>query len=325
MKKGFKPLAEILGSLFFVLVLLVGVAMAQPIPNQAAGPPADVKKRTSSAEDIKTTPAKNSPAETAPAQTVPANILPAGEQKEIKEDWFQKHIIESSLVVQYKKGGFIMYFILACSIGGLYIYLERSYSVRSKRMLPPQLLEKVLGALPKGDIDIIQERKTINTLMKICLKEDIPLTRCLKAGLMVHTEGIAGAKVAITTANEREGALLSKGVPVLGMLSNIAPLLGLLGTVTGMIKAFDMLSAAGAGKPEVVASGISEALVTTAGGLFVGIPLLVLTNLVQGKIDNILLDMEEFALEVIERLVYRGEGEDESEEATETKKTGKNG
>ncbi len=198
-----------------------------------------------------------------------------------------------------------MYFILGCSIGGLYIFLERSYSLKRKKMLPPKFLEKILKELPKGDIDIMEERNIVKKLINICTERDIPLARSLKTGLMVHTEGIAGIRAAITANNDREASLMAKGVSVLGLLSNIAPLLGLLGTVTGMIKAFDMLAAAGAGKPEVVAAGIGEALVTTAGGLFVGIPLLLLTNIVQGKIDNTLLDMEEFALEVIERLIYR--------------------
>ena len=202
-----------------------------------------------------------------------------------------------------------MYFILACSVGGLYIFLERSYALQKKRMLPPKFLEKILAKVPEGSMDLIEERKLVKNLIDICVKEDIPLARSLRSGLLVHTEGIAGAKSAIVANNDREAALLTKGVPTLSLFSNVAPLLGLLGTVTGMIKAFDMLASAGAGKPEVVAAGISEALTTTAGGLFVGIPLLLLTNIAQGKIDNILLDIEEFAMEIIERLIFR-EGEE---------------
>jgi biopolymer transport protein ExbB len=100
---------------------------------------------------------------------------------------------------------------------------------------------------------------------------------------------------------------MERGIGLLGVFANISPLLGLLGTVTGMIKAFEMISIGGSGHAEVVASGISEALITTAGGLFVGIPLLLLFFFFQNKIDAILIDLEEFSLEIVEKLIARGE------------------
>lgn len=285
--------------------------LAQDKPGPGIGPPDFVKEKvvnaSNNADEKHTQEDKNASAKSDTTDKGDATGMHAeGVQKEKEnKSWFQRNIVESGMMVQFRKGGFIMYFILACSICGVYIFLERLYSLRIKRMLPPAFLAQILNELPEGNVDIMQERKIIRNLMNICGERDIPLARSLRTGLMVHTEGIAGIKAAITSNNDREALLMSKGVPILGLLSNVAPLLGLLGTVTGMIKAFDMLAAAGAGKPELVAAGIGEALVTTAGGLFVGIPLLLLTNIVQGKIDNSLMDMEEFALEVIERLIYR--------------------
>lgn len=321
MRRGFliKPLTVFAGVMALIMIL-TGVAMAQlnePVEN---GPPDDIGPPEFASEEIVDANRASGIASQSVSETpesapgdVPADVKGdvSADVKKLEEhkSWFQKNIIESSLVINYRKGGFIMYFILACSIGGVYIFLERSYALRKRRMLPPKLLEKILDKIPDGNLDLMEERNIVKGLIGVCMENDIPLARSLRSGLLVHTEGIAGAKAAIMSNNDRESALLTRGVPTLALFSNLAPLLGLLGTVTGMIKAFDMLSAAGAGKPEVVAAGISEALVTTAGGLFVGIPLLLLTNLVKGKIDNVLLDIEEFALEVIERLIYREGGE----------------
>jgi biopolymer transport protein ExbB len=221
-------------------------------------------------------------------------------------DGFTQRIMGSSLVVNFKKGGFIMYLILMCSIGGLYIALERAYVLRRKRLIPNKFVNEVLSKFSK-DNEKQNDEETINELIELCENKDIPAARTLKAGLMVYHEGVLGVKSAISSANAHEGAIMERGVGLLGVLANISPLLGLLGTVTGMIKAFEMISIGGSGRAEVVASGISEALVTTAGGLFVGIPLLLLYFFFQGKIEDILIDLEEFSLEVVEKLIARSE------------------
>jgi biopolymer transport protein ExbB len=90
---------------------------------------------------------------------------------------------------------------------------------------------------------------------------------------------------------------------MLGVVANLAPMLGLLGTVLGMIKAFAVISKSGTGNPGLVASGISEALITTATGLAIGIPALALYHYFRGKIDRIIFEMEEVSLQLIEELV----------------------
>jgi biopolymer transport protein ExbB len=216
---------------------------------------------------------------------------------------FGQRIMSSSLVVNFKKGGFIMYLILLCSIGGLYIALERGYVLRRSRLIPEKFVQDVLKKFTNNK----ERDDIIHNIVDMCEGMDIPAARTLKAGLMVYKEGMLGAKSAITSANSHEGAIMERGVGLLGVLANISPLLGLLGTVTGMIKAFEMISVGGSGRAEVVASGISEALITTAGGLFVGIPLLLLYFFFQGKIDEILIDLEEFSLEIIEKLMARSD------------------
>lgn len=217
-----------------------------------------------------------------------------------------QRLMASSLVVNFKKGGFIMYLILMCSVGGLYIALERTYVLRRKRLIPDKFVQEVLKRFSK-EYDEHKQGELIRNISDFCENKDIPVARSLKSGLMVYHEGLLGVKSAITSTNAHEGAIMERGVGILGVLANISPLLGLLGTVTGMIKAFEMISIGGSGRAEVVASGISEALITTAGGLFVGIPLLLLFYFFQSKIDDILIDLEEFCLEVVEKLIVRGE------------------
>ncbi len=219
---------------------------------------------------------------------------------------FTQRVLNSSLVINFKKGGFIMYLILMCSVGGLYIALERAYVLRRTKLIPERFVQDILKRFSR-EYDEHKQDELIKNISGYCEDKDLPIARSLKAGLMVYHEGILGVKSAISSSNAHEGAIMEKGVGLLGVFANITPLLGLLGTVTGMIKAFEMISIGGSGRAEVVASGISEALITTAGGLFVGIPLLLLYSFFQSKIDNILIDLEEFALEVVEKLIARAD------------------
>jgi biopolymer transport protein ExbB len=99
---------------------------------------------------------------------------------------------------------------------------------------------------------------------------------------------------------------LEKNLSIIKLLAAVAPLLGLLGTVIGMIKAFNVISLSGTGNPGLVASGISEALITTAAGMLVGIPALVLYHYFRGKIDRYVFEMEEVAIQLVEELSYDG-------------------
>jgi biopolymer transport protein ExbB len=91
----------------------------------------------------------------------------------------------------------------------------------------------------------------------------------------------------------------------LGVVANLAPMLGFLGTVMGMIKAFNAIAAAGTSNPGLVASGISEALLTTAAGLLVGIPALALFHFFRGRADQLITAMEAVSLELLEELTIQ--------------------
>ena len=98
---------------------------------------------------------------------------------------------------------------------------------------------------------------------------------------------------------------MNSNLRVLGAIANITPMMGLLGTVIGMIKAFNVISLSGTGHPGLVASGISEALITTAAGMLVGIPALVLYHYFRGKIDRYVFEMEELSMQLVEELFVK--------------------
>jgi len=105
-------------------------------------------------------------------------------------------------------------------------------------------------------------------------------------------------------------AFLEKGMVWLSTVANIAPLLGFLGTVSGMIGAFESIAAAGDVEPSIVASGISEALITTAAGLVIAIPIQAFHNYFVSKIDKIIIDMQESSTLFMEELIQLGYGKD---------------
>jgi len=131
------------------------------------------------------------------------------------------------------------------------------------------------------------------------------MSRILKSGLMRSSYGLIEIERAIEGAGAHESGNLTANLRGLGVVSNLAPMLGLLGTVLGMIRAFNVISTSGTGNPSLVASGISEALITTAAGLLVGIPALAAYHYLKGKADRLIFEMEEISINFIEELTQK--------------------
>jgi biopolymer transport protein ExbB len=112
--------------------------------------------------------------------------------------------------------------------------------------------------------------------------------------------GREAVKEAVQEVGRREAAQLERYVGILGTVANVAPLLGLLGTVSGMIKAFTVISVQGVGNPASLAGGISEALITTAAGLTVAIPAFVAYRFFLGKVDRLILELEQYAIHFVD-------------------------
>jgi biopolymer transport protein ExbB len=192
-----------------------------------------------------------------------------------------------------KSGGFLIWPILLCSVIALAIILERFIALKAKDVSPPELLDKIRKLLQKGDLDT----KVIDDI-----EENSPLGSVLAAGLRNPNQHRVVIKETIEEAGRLVVHDLEKHLQTLGTIANITPLLGLLGTVIGMIKVFSAITTFGVGDPQALAEGISEALVTTAAGLSVGIPSLMFYRYFKGKVNELTVDMEQQALKFMKIL-----------------------
>jgi biopolymer transport protein ExbB len=194
-----------------------------------------------------------------------------------------------------EKGGFMMYPILFCSILVLGIGMERAYNLRRKNIIDADFLEKIRSYWNWNDIQLG---------LQLCASHDTSLSRILKIGLLRFGGQLDEIERAIEGAGQHESSLLNSNLRTLGAIANLTPMMGLLGTVFGMIKAFNVISQSGTGNPGLVASGISEALITTAAGMMVGIPALALYHYFRAKIDRYVFEMEEISFQLVEELSY---------------------
>jgi biopolymer transport protein ExbB len=195
-----------------------------------------------------------------------------------------------------QSGGWLMIPIIACSVIALAICLERLWTLRPSRISPPGLLAEVW---------IHIKERTITTDKLRELKQGSPLGQILVAGLNNASHGREIMKESIQEAAGQVVHELERFLNPLGTIAAVTPLLGLLGTVIGMIKVFTEIMIQGTGNANVLAGGISEALITTAAGLTVAIPALIFHRFFQRRIDSLVVTMEQETVKLIE--VMHGE------------------
>lgn len=183
--------------------------------------------------------------------------------------------------------------IVFCSILALAVFIERLWYLKRSRIIPSGFFNEITDLITRNDID---------AALNLCDRNDSSLSRILQTGIKSHGMPRSAVKEVIEEAGRREVALLDKYTGILGTVANITPLLGLLGTVSGMIKAFNVISAAGVGDPGVLAGGISEALITTASGLTVAIPTFVAYKYLLSKADSLVMEMEDYSARGVEIL-----------------------
>jgi biopolymer transport protein ExbB len=183
--------------------------------------------------------------------------------------------------------------ILLCSVVVLAICIERLYTLNARKIAPPHLLATVWQQLKADQLDT-NKLKT--------LKQSSPLGRILAAGLGNAYHGREVMKESIQEAASHVVHELERYLNTLGTIAAVTPLLGLLGTVMGMIKVFAEIMAQGTGNASVLAGGISEALITTAAGLSVAIPALVMHRYFVGRIDGIVVELEQETIKLVDAL-----------------------
>ncbi len=194
-----------------------------------------------------------------------------------------------------KIGGLLMWFIFALGVLGLYAILERTiyFMIREKNSIA-NLNKKLKDMLEKNRIKeaIVYLNSNKSSSARVLQAILIYGYKENKKSLEALEE--KGKEVAIQQLRH-----LERNMWLISVAAHVAPLVGLLGTVTGMIKAFQAVALHGTGDPAVLAKGISEALYTTAGGLFVAIPAMILYNYYNKKIDSIISDMEQSSTELL--------------------------
>ncbi|MEM1091089.1 MAG: MotA/TolQ/ExbB proton channel family protein [Pseudomonadota bacterium] len=192
-----------------------------------------------------------------------------------------------------RQGGWLMLPILACSAIAMGIVLERFWTLRRKVVNPPDLGQQVQSwAL---------SRKLENSHVE-ALAENSALGRVLAAALRNRSRTRDIVKEAVEDTGRHVVHDLERYLNTLGTIAGITPLMGLLGTVIGMIKVFSSILVHGVGDANQLAGGISQALVTTAAGLFVAIPAFLFYRFFKGRVEALVVDMEEQALSLIDTI-----------------------
>jgi biopolymer transport protein ExbB len=191
----------------------------------------------------------------------------------------------------FKKGGICMWPILINSVVGLAFFFERLIELRKKKHIPKNFDKELVMAVDTRGVD---------AGLALCLERTSSLARVLYAALLRYGTSRQEMEAAIQDEGARMLYDLRRNCRVIGIMSNTAPLWGLLGTVQGLIMAFDQVAAAGAlGRTESLATGVAVALLTTAWGLLVAIPLQIAYFFTKGKADDLAREIEERAVDAV--------------------------
>jgi biopolymer transport protein ExbB len=198
----------------------------------------------------------------------------------------------------FDKGGPVMWPLLALSILGVTVIFWRWWALR----------QATSGLVPfMKDLRTKLVNKDVPGAIAVCERHRGPVASIVKAGLLRYGRRQDEVERALEDASAHELSNLERGLPILATVAMVAPLLGFLGTVTGMINSFEALASVGLNNPAAVASGISEALITTAAGLAIAIPVQMAYNYFVTNVNSIVRTMESAAHVVLESL---GDGGD---------------
>lgn len=211
-----------------------------------------------------------------------------------REGKFMYKLRHSGIGELYVKGGNFMHFLLLTSVIGLVFILERAWTLWRARTNVRRLMNKVIQAIRTDGV---------KAALEVCERTRGPIAAILHAGLMRADRGPDQVEKSIETAGTIEMSFLERGLNYIAMVSNIAPLLGFLGTVSGMISAFAAIAAAEQVSAKLVATGIEEALITTATGLTIAIPCTFFHGVFVSRIDRYIIEMEETSAELVNELV----------------------
>ena len=202
------------------------------------------------------------------------------------------------MIQEFKDGGDIMWFLLACAVGGIALSIERAYTLTFRlRLNVKRFSQQLMDTIGKSGV---------KAGIELCNNTQSPAARVLSAALEKVDQGKTVVEDSIVRTGASELAFLDRGMALIAGLTTVAPFFGFLGTVTGMISAFKAVAAVGEVEATVVASGIAEALITTKWGLVIASPLAIVYILFQGRVNGYLRDMETASGELVDFLMARG-------------------
>ena len=202
--------------------------------------------------------------------------------------------IRLSLWELAKEGGWIMIVLAIFSIIAVYIFSERFITINKASKRDDNFMNLIRNFMIEGKLEEAKD---------LCKQTDTPISRMIEKGISRIGKPLNDIQTAIENVGNLEVSKLEKGVALIGMISGAAPMLGFLGTVTGMIRAFYDMSMAGNNIDiELLSAGIYEAMVTTVGGLFVGILAYIFYNIIVAKIDKVVNLLESKSIEFMDVL-----------------------
>jgi biopolymer transport protein ExbB len=201
--------------------------------------------------------------------------------------------MSEQLSTNWEGMGFMRWPLALCLIIGIIVIIWKFFDLLAKGGKTKRIL---------SEVDELLAQHRIKDALEVCRNSDAPAARILFAGLERHNEGTERVMKAIENQGLIELSKLEKGLVILATLTNVAPLLGFLGTVIGMIIAFQSIEMAGEVEATLVAGGIKVALLTTAAGLVIAIPVSIAHNYFVSRIDSLVIDMEESAQKMIDAL-----------------------
>lgn len=203
------------------------------------------------------------------------------------------------------KGGIFMIPIMAFSVMAVTVFLERIWMLRRRRILPYEELREA---------ELLLHSQKLSEARAICQQNKSPLAQIFLAGLRYRVAPRRVIQEKMEGRGRNSAIELRKGIGLLQTIASVSPLLGLLGTVGGMIKVFNAISTGGVGNPASLATGIAEALITTAAGLCVAIPTFLAQKYLSNRTDTFIHGLEDYAGHLLDLITGDTPEEGEEEE-----------
>ncbi|HOM17160.1 MAG TPA: MotA/TolQ/ExbB proton channel family protein [Thermoguttaceae bacterium] len=231
----------------------------------------------------------------APQQTVPPPTAPQQTQGPILPESLQQFIPTRNLWHIMIQGGPLMIPIALCSVIMVAVALERMVSLRRGRIIPKPFVKRLLQQMEDGSLDR-------ETALQLCEENGSPVAEVFAGAIRKWGRPSVEVEQAIIDAGERVTNGLRKYLRVFNGITTVAPLLGLLGTISGMIQAFNALALSdptGRTRPQLLAEGISNALLTTAAGLCVAIPALILYLYFLSRVDRLVMEIDSLGEQLV--------------------------